>query len=151
MKQNGLELFVGLFMVLGFLAFGYLALQLGKVEILSAGNSYVVNAEFDNISGVKKGAAIQIAGVVVGQVQRTWLGKDELAHVALQIDKGVKVPVDSMASVKTQGIIGDKYIQLSLGGDEKLFVEGDVLTDTESAVDLESLISKFAFGSVEKK
>ncbi|MBA3007101.1 MAG: outer membrane lipid asymmetry maintenance protein MlaD [Proteobacteria bacterium] len=151
MKQNGLELFVGLFMVLGFLAFGYLALQLGEVEILSAGNSYVVNAEFDNISGVKKGAAIQIAGVVVGQVQRTWLGKDELAHVALQIDKGVKVPVDSMASVKTQGIIGDKYIQLSLGGDEKLFVEGDVLTDTESAVDLESLISKFAFGSVEKK
>ncbi|MDO8948028.1 MAG: outer membrane lipid asymmetry maintenance protein MlaD [Desulfocapsaceae bacterium] len=151
MKQNGLELFVGLFMVLGFLAFGYLALQLGEVEILSAGNSYVVNAEFDNISGVKKGAAIQIAGVVVGQVQRTWLGKDELAHVALQIDKGVKVPVDSMASVKTQGIIGDKYIQLTLGGDEKLFVEGDVLTDTESAVDLESLISKFAFGSVEKK
>lgn len=151
MKQSGLELFVGLFMVLGFLAFGYLALQLGEVEILSAGNSYVVNAEFDNISGVKKGAAIQIAGVVVGQVQRTWLGKDELAHVALQIDKGVKVPVDSMASVKTQGIIGDKYIQLTLGGDEKLFVEGDVLTDTESAVDLESLISKFAFGSVEKK
>jgi phospholipid/cholesterol/gamma-HCH transport system substrate-binding protein len=151
MKQNGLELFVGLFMVLGFLAFGYLALQLGEVEILSAGNSYVVNAEFDNISGVKKGAAIQIAGVVVGQVQRTWLGKDELAHVALQIDKGVKVPVDSMASVKTQGIIGDKYIQLTLGGDEKLFVEGDVLTDTESAVDLESLISKFAFGGVEKK
>ncbi|MDD3813699.1 MAG: outer membrane lipid asymmetry maintenance protein MlaD [Desulfocapsaceae bacterium] len=151
MKQNGLELFVGLFMVLGFLAFGYLALQLGEVSILSAGNSYVVNAEFDNISGVKKGAAVQIAGVVVGQVQRTWLGKDELAHVALQIDKGVKVPVDSMASVKTQGIIGDKYIQLTLGGDDKLFVAGDVMTDTESAVDLESLISKFAFGSVEKK
>jgi phospholipid/cholesterol/gamma-HCH transport system substrate-binding protein len=151
MKQNGLELFVGLFMVLGFLAFGYLALQLGEVSILSAGNSYVINAEFDNISGLKKGGAVQIAGVVVGQVQRTWLGKEELAHVALQIDKGVKVPVDSMASVKTQGIIGDKYIQLTLGADEKLFVEGDVLVETESAVDLESLISKFANGSVEKK
>ncbi len=151
MKQNGLELFVGLFMVLGFLAFGYLALQLGEVSILSAGNSYVVNAEFDNISGVKKGAAVQIAGVVVGQVQRTWLGKDELAYVALQIDKGVKVPVDSMASVKTQGIIGDKYIQLTLGADENLFADGGLLVDTESAVDLESLISKFAFGSVEKK
>ncbi|MFH2123658.1 MAG: outer membrane lipid asymmetry maintenance protein MlaD [Pseudomonadota bacterium] len=151
MKQNGLELFVGLFMVAGFLAFGYLALQLGEVGILSSGKSYVINAEFDNISGVKKGGAVQIAGVVVGQVRRTWLGEDELAHVALQIDKGVKVPVDSMASVKSQGIVGDKYIQLTLGGDEKLFVEGDVLTDTESAVDLESLISKFAFGSVEKK
>ncbi len=151
MKQNGLELFVGLFMVLGFLAFGYLALQLGEVQILSAGNSYMINGEFDNISGVKKGASVQIAGVVVGQVQRIWLGKDDLAHVALQINKGVKVPVDSMASVKTQGIIGDKYIQLTLGGDEKLFADGDVLVDTESAVDLESLISKFAFGSVEKK
>lgn len=148
MKQNGLELFVGLFMVAGFLAFGYLALQLGEVSFLTSGKTYVVNAEFDNISGVKKGAAVQIAGVVVGQVKRTWLGEDELAHVALQIDKGVKVPVDSMASVKSQGIIGDKYIQLTLGGDEKLFKEGDVLTETESAVDLEALISKFAFGSV---
>lgn len=135
-------------MVAGFLAFGYLALQLGEVQILSAGKNYVINAEFDNISGLKKGGSVQIAGVVVGQVSRTWLGEDELAHVALQIDKGVKVPVDSMASVKSQGIVGDKYIQLTLGSDENLFAEGDVLTETESAVDLESLISKFAFGSV---
>lgn len=149
MKQNGLELFVGLFLVVGFLAFGYLALQLGEVSFLSQGKTYMVNAEFDNISGVKKGAAVQIAGVVVGQVQRTWLGeKDDLAHVALQINKGVKVPVDSMASVKTQGIIGDKYIQLTLGRDDKLFADGGVLTETESAVDIESLISKFAFGGV---
>jgi len=91
---------------------------------------------------------VQIAGVVVGQVQRTWLGEDELAHVAIQIDKDVKVPVDSIASVKSQGIIGDKFIQLTLGGDEKLMKEGDVLTDTESSVDLEALISKFVFGSV---
>jgi phospholipid/cholesterol/gamma-HCH transport system substrate-binding protein len=150
MKQSGLELFVGLFLVAGFLAFGYLALQLGEVGIFNAGKRYVVNAVFDNISGIKKGAAIQVAGVVVGQVKRTWLGEDELAHVALEIDKVVKVPVDSIASVKSQGIVGDKYIQLTLGGDEKLFVEGDVLKDTESAVDLESLISKFAFGDVKK-
>jgi phospholipid/cholesterol/gamma-HCH transport system substrate-binding protein len=150
MKQNGIEFVVGLFMVAGFLAFGYLALQLGEVGILSARKSYVVNAEFDNISGIKKGAAIQIAGVVVGQVKSTWLGKDDLAHVALQINNGVRVPADSMASVKSQGIVGDKYIQLTLGGGEKLFVDGDVLSETESAVDLESLISKFAFGSVKK-
>ncbi len=151
MKKNRLEfleLFVGIFMVLGFLAFGYLALQLGEVSFLSAGKTYVIDAEFDNISGLKKGAVVQIAGVVVGQVKRTWLGEDELAHVALQLDKEVKVPADSMASVKSQGIIGDKYIQLSLGGDEKLLKAGDVLTETESAVDLEALISKFAFGSV---
>jgi phospholipid/cholesterol/gamma-HCH transport system substrate-binding protein len=151
MKKNRLEfleLFVGIFMVVGFLAFGYLALQLGEVSFLSAGKTYVIDAEFDNISGLKKGAVVQIAGVVVGQVKRTWLGEDELAHVALQLDKEVKVPADSMASVKSQGIIGDKYIQLSLGGDEKLLKAGDVLTETESAVDLEALISKFAFGSV---
>ena len=148
MKQNGLELFVGLFMMAGFLAFGYLALQLGELPILSAGKTYVINAEFDNISGVKKGGSVQIAGVVVGQVKRTWLGEDELAHVALQIDNAVRVPVDSMASVKSQGIVGDKYIQLTLGADDQLFADGDVLTETESAVDLESLISKFAFGSV---
>jgi phospholipid/cholesterol/gamma-HCH transport system substrate-binding protein len=150
MKQNGLEFFVGLFMVAGFLAFGYLALQLGEVGIFSARKSYVVNADFDNISGIKKGAAIQVAGVVVGQVKGTWLGKDGLAHVALQINNGVQVPVDSMASVKSQGIVGDKYIQLTMGGDEKLFAEGGTIVDTESAVDLESLISKFAFGSVKK-
>jgi len=151
MKQNrlvALELLVGLFMMAGFLAFGYLALQLGEVGILKAGKSYIINAEFDNITGVKKGAAVQIAGVVVGQVQRVWLGDDELAHVALQVNKGVAVPVDSMASVKTQGIIGDKYIQLTLGGADKLFADGGVLTETESAVDIESLISKFAFGGV---
>jgi phospholipid/cholesterol/gamma-HCH transport system substrate-binding protein len=150
MKQNGLEFFVGLFLVAGFLAFGYLALELGEVSFLSAGKTYVVNAEFDNISGVKKGGTVQIAGVIVGQVKRVWLGEDELAHVALQINNGVKVPVDSMASVKSQGIVGDKFIQLTLGSDEKLFVGGDVITETESAVDLESLISKFAFGSVKK-
>ncbi|MBW6520020.1 MAG: outer membrane lipid asymmetry maintenance protein MlaD [Desulfoarculaceae bacterium] len=149
MKQNSLELFVGLFMVAGFLAFGYLALQLGELPILSARKTYVVNAEFDNISGLKKGGSVQIAGVVVGQVKRVWLGDDDLANVALQINNGVRIPVDSMASVKSQGIVGDKYIQLTLGGDEQLFADGDVLIETESAVDLESLISKFAFGSVE--
>lgn len=148
MKQNGLELFVGLFMVAGFLAFGYLSLHLGEVPFLTAGKTYTIRAEFDNISGIKKGGSVQIAGVGVGQVQRVWLGEDDLANVALQIDKGVKIPVDSMASVKSQGIIGDKYIQLSLGGDEKLMKEGDVITDTESSIDLESLISRFAFGSV---
>lgn len=148
MKQNGLELFVGLFVIAGFLAFGYLALQLGELPILSARKTYVINAEFDNISGLKKGGAIQVAGVVVGQVKHIWLGEDELAHVALQINNEVRVPVDSMASVKSQGIIGDKYILLTLGGDDQLFADEGVLTDTESAVDLESLISKFAFGSV---
>lgn len=148
MKNTRLELFVGLFLVLGFLSFGWLALQLGEVSWLTGSRTYEIYAEFDNISGVKSGADIQIAGVVVGKVGDIVLSPDELARATLQLDKAIKVPVDSIASVKSQGIIGDKYIQITLGGDEELYAAGDTLTDTESSVDLESLISKFAFGQV---
>ncbi len=148
MKNSDIEFWVGLFMICGFLAFGYLALQLGEVPFLSSSKSYTITAQFDNISGIKKGASVQISGVLVGQASSIWLDKEGIANVALQIDKGVQVTLDSMASIKSQGLIGDKYIQVSLGGDEEFFREGDVLTDTESAVDIESLISKFAFGDV---
>ena len=147
MKNNILEMMVGLFMIVGFCAFGYLALQLGEVSFLTRGSTYVINAEFDNVAGVKKGASVQVAGVVVGSVAAVTLGDDDVAVLALKLENSLKVPVDSMASVKSQGIIGDKYIQLSLGGDEGLFKPGQVLTDTESSLDIESLISKFAFGS----
>lgn len=148
MKNSSMQFWVGIFMIAGFVAFGYLALQLGEVSFLSSSKSYTITAQFDNISGIKKGASVQIAGVVVGEASKIWLDDDGVANVFLQIDKEVQLNVDSMASVKSQGLIGDKYIQVTLGGDEEFFQEGDVLTDTESAVDLESLISKFAFGSV---
>lgn len=138
---------VGLFMIVGFCAFGYLALQLGEVPFLTSSSTYIINAEFDNVSGVKKGASIQVAGVVVGSVARVTLGEEEVALLALQIDNDLKVPTDSIASVKSQGIIGDKFIQLSLGGEEETFQPGEILRDTESSLDIESLISKFAFGS----
>jgi len=146
--KNSMELLVGLFMITGFVAFGYLALQLGEVSILSSSKSYTITAQFDNIAGVKKGSSVQVAGVVVGQVNRIWLDEDGVANAALQIDRGVELSIDSMASVKSQGLIGDKFIALSLGGDEELFTDGGILTDTESSVDIESLISKFAFGGV---
>ena len=147
MKQHSLEMIVGLFMVAGFLAFGYLALQLGEVSWLSRGRTYTLQAEFDNVSGVKKGSTIQVAGVVVGAVDEVALSPDKVALVHLRLDKGIQVPIDSIASVKSQGIIGDKYIQISLGGDPDVLKEQGMITETESAVDIESLISKFAFGS----
>lgn len=147
MKQHSLEMIVGIFMVVGFLAFGYLALQLGEVSWLTRGQTYTLQAEFDNISGVKKGSTIQVAGVVVGAVDQVALSPDRVALVHLRLDKGIQVPVDSIASVKSQGIIGDKYIQISLGGDPDILKEQGMITETESAVDIESLISKFAFGS----
>ncbi|MGW8195492.1 MAG: outer membrane lipid asymmetry maintenance protein MlaD [Desulforhopalus sp.] len=147
MKNNIIEMTVGLFMILGFGALVYLALQLGEVPFLTSGTTYEIKAEFDNVAGVKKGASVQIAGVVVGDVAEVSLNKDLFAQLALRIDNSLKVPIDSIASVKSQGIIGDKYIQISLGGDEEVFKPGEVLRDTESSVDIESLISKFAFGS----
>jgi phospholipid/cholesterol/gamma-HCH transport system substrate-binding protein len=92
---------------------------------------------------------VQVAGVEVGEVVAIELGKMDVAVLSLQISNRLKVPIDSMASVKSQGIIGDKYIQLSLGGDDEIFQPGGVLVDTESSVDIEALISKFAFGSIE--
>ena len=147
MKKNTLEMVVGLFMIIGFAAFVYLALQLGEVSFLTDAKTYVINAEFDNVAGVKKGASVQVAGVVVGEVSAVALSEDEVAVLSLKIDNSLKVPIDSIASVKSQGIIGDKYIQLSLGGDEELFKPGELLRETESSLDIESLISKFAFGS----
>ncbi len=147
--KNSIEFLVGIFMIAGFLAFGYLALQLGEVTLFSDSKNYTVVAQFDNIAGVKKGASVQVAGVAVGQVSKIWLDDDGYANVALLVDKSLQLPTDSMASVKSQGLIGDKFIALSPGGDEEMFNDGDLLTDTESSVDIESLISKFAFGSVE--
>lgn len=138
---------VGLFIIAGFLAIVYLALRLGEVPFLNSGSTYTINAEFNSVSGVKKGASVQVAGVIVGDVSKIWLGDKGYAHLALRIDKSLKVPIDTIASVKSQGIIGDKFIQLNLGGDEKVFAEGGVIHDTESALDIESLVSKFAFGS----
>jgi len=151
MKKNTLEMMVGLFMVVGLLAFGYLALRLGEVSLWGDSRRYSLTAEFDNVSGVKKGASVQISGVVIGEVSGVDLSDDHLALLTLRIDKRVRVPADSIASVKSQGIVGDKYIQLSLGGDEKILPEGGLLTETESAVDIESLISKFAFGSAKQE
>lgn len=150
MKKNGLEMGVGLFMIIGFASFVYLALQLGEVSFLTRGTTYVLKAEFDNVSGVKKGASVQVSGVEIGEVVGIELGPMDAAILSLQIANKLKVPRDSMASVKSQGIIGDKYIQLTLGGDEELFQSGDVIVETESSIDIESLISKFAFGSVEE-
>jgi phospholipid/cholesterol/gamma-HCH transport system substrate-binding protein len=147
-NNSRLEITVGLFLVLGFAAFGWLALQLGEVSWLGEGTTYTLYAEFENVLGVKTGAEVQIAGVTVGSVTELRLSKDDMAVAALKLDKDIRLAKDSMASVKSQGIIGDKIIQITPGGDEEMYQAGDVIVDTESSVDLESLISKFAFGGV---
>ncbi len=148
MRKESLEIGVGLFLVTGFLAFAYLSTQFGEFSLLSSGKYYTVQAEFENITGLKKGANISMAGVYIGKVSGIALNSDDLALVSLDVQKGLHISDDAIASVKTQGIIGDKFIKISQGGSEEYLQPGDFMSETESALDLEEMISQFIFGKV---
>jgi len=148
MKKFNLELTVGFFLLAGFLCFVYLSLQLGEVSIFARERNYTLVADFENISGLKGGAILEIAGVDVGKVTRVMLGKDDRARVYMQISKKVAVTDDAVASVRTQGIIGDKYIRIIQGGSEEILRDGDFITETESAIDIEEMVSKYIFGDI---
>lgn len=148
MKKLNVDLIVGLFVVAGFLAFVYLSLQLGEFSPFSMEENYQVKAEFGNISGLKLGAVVEIAGVTVGKVAKIDLGKTDRAVLTMSINQQVKISEDAIASIRTQGIIGDKYVRISQGGAEELLKDGAWITETESAVDIEELVSKYIFGKV---
>jgi phospholipid/cholesterol/gamma-HCH transport system substrate-binding protein len=146
MHDTRLELVVGVFVLFGIAALTYLAVKLGKLEIIG-GNQYEIQAEFDSVAGLKTGATVEIAGVQVGQVTKIRLSGDR-ALVSFALAPGVKLYGDAIASVKTRGLIGDKYVSLSPGGSQKELPPGAKIRDTESGVDLESLISEFIHGNV---
>ncbi len=146
MKRFSVELGVGIFLVTGFLAFIYLAVQLGEVNLFSKGD-YSVNARFASVTGLKADAMVEIAGVQVGRVNRITLDKDK-ALVELRIFSGTELPEDSVASIRTMGIIGDKYVKISLGGSDKYIQPSGWITETESAIDLEELVSRYIFGKI---
>jgi len=148
MKRNSLELAVGVFVFIGILAVGYLTIKLGRMELLQ-GNYYLVTARFQNVAGLKAGSSVEIAGVPVGRVSAITVNqKTFAAMVEMKIDKGVVLTDDTIASVKTQGLIGDKFIKLSPGGSSADLKSGDTMVETESAVDLEELISRYIMGKV---
>ncbi|MBC8316552.1 MAG: outer membrane lipid asymmetry maintenance protein MlaD [Desulfobulbaceae bacterium] len=148
MKKINVELIVGFFLIGGFCAFAYISMQFGEYSFFGQSQYYTVNADFDSVSGLKKGAVVSMAGVDIGKISKIGLTEDERARVSLSLLKNIKLTEDAIASVKTQGIIGDKYIRISQGGSDDFLKEGDLLTDTESAVDLEELVSKYIFGDV---
>lgn len=143
MKKFGAETAVGVFFIIGFLCFAYLSVELGQLPLFGS-DDYPLYARFNSVSGLKEGAVIEIAGVKVGKVGSIVL-KDYQADVELLINKEVKVQEDAIASVRTQGIIGDKYIKISPGGSPDYIKPGGTVVDTESAVDIEELISKYIF------
>ncbi len=150
MNMIKLEMMVGTFMLIGILCLGYVSIKLGKMEF-GGGDYYSVTASFDSVSGLKPGARVEVAGVEVGKVDRIGLdaksGDRALAY--LKIKTGVKITDDVIASVRTSGIIGDKFIMLRPGGSEKMLRNNDKIRETESAIDIEELVSKFIHGKVE--
>lgn len=149
MKKAGIETIVGIFVVVGILCLAYLSIKLGKMELLG-GNYYELSADFSSVSGLKAGASVEIAGVEIGRVERIELdpARGYMAEVFLRVRTGVKLTDDSIASIRTRGIIGDKFVLIKPGGSEKLLADGGKIRDTESAVDLEQLISEYIHGKV---
>ncbi len=148
MKKSSIDLGVGIFVLIGLVCVGYLTIRLGKMEVFEA-EHYFLNARFQSVSGLKTGANIEIAGVPVGKVDSISLDlKEHVALVQLKLKKEVVLTDDVIASVKTAGLIGDKYIKLSPGGSDEILEPGDTILETESALDIEEIISKYAFGGV---
>jgi phospholipid/cholesterol/gamma-HCH transport system substrate-binding protein len=147
MKQSDIEVTVGTFVVLGIAAIVWFAVQAGAGAAIGR-STYEVNARFTNIGGLKTGSQVLIAGVLVGHVDKIDLDSQYAAIVHLNVNQDMRLPSDTIASIKTSGLIGDKYVALAPGADSKNLPPGGTITDTESAVDLESIISRFAFGNV---
>jgi phospholipid/cholesterol/gamma-HCH transport system substrate-binding protein len=146
MKKIDLELSVGLFIIAGIICLGYLSVKLGKMEVLGS-KGYEVYALFSNSGGLKTGSSVVIAGVDVGRVKGITL-EDYQARVILNLPENVNIQEDAIASIKTRGLIGEKYIEITPGGSEKLIPPGGRIRETQPAVDLEELISNFVFGKI---
>ncbi|MEC4674380.1 MAG: outer membrane lipid asymmetry maintenance protein MlaD [Nitrospirota bacterium] len=146
MERGRLELLVGAFVMVGVLCLGYMAVKMGKLELMG-GNYYEVYADFSSTSGLKAGAPVEIAGVAVGRVKAIHL-KDYQANVTLAIKSDITLYSDSIASIKTRGIIGEKFMEMSPGGAGDPLKTGDTIQDTEAGIDLEQVISQFIHGGV---
>lgn len=147
MKKMNLEMIVGLFLLAGFASFSWIAVKMGDIRFFME-DSYPVSARFISISGLKEGAVVELAGVKVGKVSAIRLdGSEYEAVVDLNINQEVRLQDDSIASIRTAGIIGDRYIKLTPGGSEEFLEAGGEIVETESAISLEELVSKYIFES----
>jgi phospholipid/cholesterol/gamma-HCH transport system substrate-binding protein len=146
MKKIDLELTVGLFIIAGIICLGYLSIKLGKMEMIR-GNGYETYALFSNAGGLRIGSPIVIAGVYVGRVKSILLDNYQ-ARVVLYLPENVKIQEDAIVSIKTKGLIGERYIEITPGGSEKMIEPGGRIRETQPAVDLEELISKYVFGKI---
>lgn len=146
MSRKNVEIGVGAFVLAGVLALAYLSIQLGGLDIFDAG-TYEVSAKFTNATGLRRGAPVEMAGVRVGRVSGIALDGED-ARLTLRLDESLRLSRDSIASIRTKGILGDKYVSLSQGGAEELIPPGGRIRETEPPIDIEKLIGEFVFGKV---
>jgi phospholipid/cholesterol/gamma-HCH transport system substrate-binding protein len=146
MTRINTEVVVGFFLFLGLLALGYLAVKLGKMEVVGS-SGYTVHATFPNIAGLRVGSPVEIAGVDVGWVEGISL-KNYQAVVNFRIKDEVQLPEDSIASIRTKGLIGEQFVRISPGGAEKILPPGGEIKETEPPVDIMELIANYAFGKI---
>lgn len=146
MSRKLLDIWVGFFVVIGFAALLFLALRVGNLSSANFAETYQLTARFDNIGGLKVRGPVKSAGVVVGRVADIRFDSESYeALVTLTIDSRYQFPKDTFASILTAGLLGEQYVGLDAGGDEKMLKAGDVFAKTQSAVVLEKLIGQFMF------
>ena len=146
MRRSALDFSVGLFVLIGVLALGWLSVKLGRVELMGS-HGYTISADFPSVGGLKAGSTVEIAGVEIGRVERIGLA-DYQARVTMMIRPDVKLQEDSIASIKTKGLIGEKYIRISPGGSDRIIPPNGKIKEVEPPVDFEELLSKYIFGKV---
>ncbi len=147
MKRSVLDLSVGVFILIGLLALGWLSVNLGRIELLGK-RGYALTADFPSVGGLKTGSSVEIAGVEVGRVSAIVLDKDFQARVHMTIRPDVTLQDDSIASIKTKGLIGERYIRISPGGSDKTIGPNGRIKEVEPPVDFEELLAKYVFGKV---
>jgi phospholipid/cholesterol/gamma-HCH transport system substrate-binding protein len=151
MKKYAMETTVGIFLVFGLLCIGYMTVKLGHVSLLGD-NSYSLIARFTSVTGLRAGSSVHMLGIEVGRVERLAMDqKDQKAVVEIRIQEGIKVYDDAIASIKTEGLIGDQYLSIDPGGSGAPLAPGGTITETQPAVDIADLIGKYAFGEVKKQ
>ena len=146
MRKFDIELAVGIFIIAGIVCLGYLSIRVGQMEIVG-GKGYDIFAVFSNSGGLKPGSSIMIAGVPVGRVKEISLVNYQ-ARTVLCLDKYVEIQDDAVASIKTKGLIGEKYVDITPGGSETIIPPGGRIRETLPAVDVEQLISNYVFGKI---
>jgi len=146
MRKLDLEVVVGIFVLVGLICLAFLSIQLGKMEVLGR-EGYDLYAKLPNTGGLKKGSVVEIAGVEVGRVGAITLDQYQ-AKLVLRMQAGIRIQEDAILSVKTKGLMGEKYVSLSPGGSERLLAPGEWIRETEAPVDLEELLAKYIYGKV---